>query len=415
MSDKKVDSGTLVLDQKGAELGVIKKVYSPNLARLELQNSESIAINPQLITDIETTGRLIKKSQGTIKPEATTFFKGAKDTLEKIAFNGISLLYPKIVEEETKRALQLFEFEFLTKAELSNELPLLEAIGFVRGLELAAKTPQDFVVKMVFQATEAMPELKEIIAPEIVVDRLNQEKAFPRFLWNIQRIGVSQSLKIKDENLIIACSESILELGLKVVDIEYREDSSKDILYWRKRLRDCILNYIKLMIRNISLEKQQPLLNEIKPLLKGKLNDIKIKSQLEDEFQNLLEDFSITKPKKINPSEFLHSGIIGFDLARLKEDLVMKELHQITMEHFDQGKKSVGRLQQKIEQVIRDTRDVSKDFVDLLFEISHYLKKIEYGDSKVREQYSKLMNETNKKKYTLLHSLVKEVSKEFLD
>ena len=45
MSQVKADSGTIILDQNGAEIGVIKKIYSENLARLELVNSNSIALD----------------------------------------------------------------------------------------------------------------------------------------------------------------------------------------------------------------------------------------------------------------------------------------------------------------------------------------------------------------------------------
>jgi len=58
MSQLKADSGTIILDKSGAEIGVIKKVYSENLARLELVNSESIALDLVLVTDIETSGRI---------------------------------------------------------------------------------------------------------------------------------------------------------------------------------------------------------------------------------------------------------------------------------------------------------------------------------------------------------------------
>ncbi|MCK5046799.1 MAG: hypothetical protein KAS22_09485, partial [Candidatus Heimdallarchaeota archaeon] len=92
MSQLKADSGTIILDKSGAEIGVIKKVYSENLARLELVNSESIALDLVLVTDIETSGRILKKKSAELVPEAEKFIKGATDNLKEMTYNGIELI-----------------------------------------------------------------------------------------------------------------------------------------------------------------------------------------------------------------------------------------------------------------------------------------------------------------------------------
>lgn len=142
MSQDKLDSGTIVLDQNGVEIGVIKKIYSENLARLELVNSESIALDTTLINKINTSGRVLKKKSATIKPEAKDFFKGAIDRLNEISFKTIELIYHNLTEKEIKRALQHFEFDILNEIEIDEALSLYETLGLIRGIELAGKTAQ---------------------------------------------------------------------------------------------------------------------------------------------------------------------------------------------------------------------------------------------------------------------------------
>jgi len=173
MSQERIENGTIILDQKGAEIGVIKKIYSEKLARLELPNSDSIAFDPTLVADIMTSGRVLKKRSAVILPEANVFIKGATTLLKDTFYNGIEMLINHLTEKEIKKAIQHFEFDFLTKLDIEEKLPLQEALGFTRGIGLAIKTPQDFVIKMIFQASEDYPELKAKIPPEVVVDKLD--------------------------------------------------------------------------------------------------------------------------------------------------------------------------------------------------------------------------------------------------
>ena len=113
MSQVKADSGTIILDQNGVEIGVIRKVYSENLARLELVNSESIAMDLALLSDIETSGRILKKKSAVLLPKTENFIKGATDVLNDITFKGIELIIDHLMTKEIKKALQHFEFDIL--------------------------------------------------------------------------------------------------------------------------------------------------------------------------------------------------------------------------------------------------------------------------------------------------------------
>ena len=222
MSQERIENGTIILDQKGAEIGVIKKIYSEKLARLEMPNSDSIAFDPTLVADIMTSGRVLKKRSAVILPDANDFIKGATTTLKDFFYNGIEILIDHLTEKEIKKAIQHFEFDFVTKQDFDDKLPIQEALGFIRGIELANKTPQDFVIKMIFQASEDYPELKAKIPLEVVVDKLNQEKAFVRLLWNLLRVAIAQATLLKEEVLADAVLEALLEVGLKNIDIELR-------------------------------------------------------------------------------------------------------------------------------------------------------------------------------------------------
>ena len=145
MSMEKIESGTIILDQKGSEIGVVKKIYSSKLVRLELPDSISVAFDPTLVKDLTSSGRLLKKKTATITNEAIAFFKGATDTLKQIVDNAIIIIVNHLETKEIKKALQHFEFDFLSRCETSENLPLQELIGFIRGVELASKTSQSIL------------------------------------------------------------------------------------------------------------------------------------------------------------------------------------------------------------------------------------------------------------------------------
>ena len=77
--------------------------------------------------------------------------------------------------QETKKGIQHYEFDFLTKYDFTDNLEYYKLLGLIRGIELAGKTAQDFLVKSIFHAHESYPELNKLIAPEVLVDKLNQE------------------------------------------------------------------------------------------------------------------------------------------------------------------------------------------------------------------------------------------------
>jgi hypothetical protein len=418
MTEGKVESGTIILNQKGAEIGVIKKVYSNKLARLELQNSESIAMNPNHVGEIQTTGRILKKKQATITSEAELFFKGASERVDEVIANTVAIIVKHLATKETRRALQYFEFDIINDAEIETKLPLQEAIGFIRGIELASKTPQDFIIKSVFKVCEENPALQEKAAPEIVVDKLNQEKAFTRVIWNLVRVAIAQAVKLKELAMIDACSDVITEIGLKKLNIEYRKASNNDILYWQKRVEDCILKYIGLMILSLDPAEQPKYFVEKKNQLKETIKDYKIASLLREQAIKMFEDFDLKKYDRMKPLELIHAGIKGFNLEVMTEKRVTKNLLNLINDFLDNDysdKKSVVVLQKRFDEFVRETRDVSKPFMNILFEMNQFLKKIEYGDSKIRNYYSEIMRKTNNKRYSGLGAAIRKISKTFLE
>jgi hypothetical protein len=327
MSQERIENGTIILDQKGAEIGVIKKIYSENLARLELPNSDSIAFDPTLVADIMTSGRVLKKRSAVILPEANVFIKGATTLLKDTFYNSIEMLIDHLTDKEIKKAIQHFEFDFLTKLDIEEKLPLQEALGFIRGIDLAVKTPQDFVIKMVFKASEDYPELKAKVPPEVVVDKLNQEKAFVRLLWNMLRIAISQATKLKEEAIIEAGLRILLEIGMKHIDVELKNGAStNDIQYLQNRIEDCILKYYAALILSLEHERQEEFTKTMIPLLITEVKGFKVNSQLKEQMIKTLEAFDTKTYEFYKKIELLHSGIKGFNLRVMSEKKAMKEL-----------------------------------------------------------------------------------------
>ncbi|MFW9922099.1 MAG: hypothetical protein ACFFDW_02295 [Candidatus Thorarchaeota archaeon] len=417
MSQEKIDSGTVIVNKKGSEIGVIKKVYSPKLTRLELPNSDSIAFDPSFIIKIDTTGRLLKKKTAVIDPQADIFFKGASQTLQSVMENILKVLINNLQTKETKKAIQFFEFDVLTLTENPEKLAPLEAIGLVRGIELANKTPQDFIIKSVFQTAENKPELVEKIPPEIIIDKLNQEKAYNRILWNVIRIGISQAIRIKDLELINACCEAMVEIGLKHIEIEYKNNGSNDILYWEGRLEDSIFAYIGLLILNLEIENQENQKIAIMNYIQTNIKNFKINSNLRDSCLKLVDNFDLKKYDQRKTAELIHSGIKGFNLKVMCEKKAMKDLTKLINDFLnDQDPKNVNliNLRKNLDQFARETRDVSKEFINTLLEIGQFLKKIEYGDSKILEHYDTLMNNLQKNKYQDLIAILYKISQKFM-
>jgi len=418
MNQERIENGTIILDQKGAEIGVVKKIYTEKLARLELPNSDSIAFDSTLVADIMTSGRVLKKRSAVILPEANAFFKGATTTLKDIIYNGIEMFIDHLTEKEIKKAIQHFEFDFLTKLDIEEKLPLYEALGFIRGIELAAKTPQDFVIKMVFQASEDYPELKAKVPPEVVVDKLNQEKAFVRLLWNLLRIAISQAAKLKENTMIEAGLEILLEVGLKHIDIELKNGaSSNDILFLRNRIDDCILKYYARLIFSLEHERQEEFTKKMMPILIDQIKGIKVNSSLKDQTVKSLESFNLKTYESYKKIELMHSGIKGFNLRVMSEKKAMKELLDLVNEYFaseHKEGKSTTTLQKIIDEFARNARDVPKDFLDILFEICQYLKKIDYGDSTVKDFNAELQGKIHQRKLLELGLLVNKINKAFI-
>ena len=418
MNQERIENGTIILDQKGAEIGVVKKIYTEKLARLELPNSDSIAFDPTLVADIMTSGRVLKKRSAVILPEANAFFKGATTTLKDIIYNGIEMFIDHLTEKEIKKAIQHFEFDFLTKLDIEEKLPLYEALGVIRGIELAVKTPQDFVIKMVFQASEDYPELKAKVPPEVVVDKLNQEKAFVRLLWNLLRIAISQAAKLKEEAMIEAGLEILLEVGLKHIDIELKNGaSSNDIQFLRNRIDDCILKYYARLIFSLEHERQEEFTKKMMPILIDQIKGIKVNSSLKDQTVKSLESFNLKTYESYKKIELMHSGIKGFNLRVMSEKKAMKELLDLVNEYFaseHKEGKSTTTLQKIIDEFARNTRDVPKDFLDILFEICQYLKKIDYGDSTVKDFNAELQGKIHQRKLLELGLLVNKINKAFI-
>ena len=416
MSQLKADSGTIILDKSGAEIGVIKKVYSENLARLELVNSESIALDLILVTDIETSGRILKKKSAELVPEAEKFIKGATDNLKEMTYNGIELIIDHLMTKEIKKALQHFEFDILNRIITSETISYYEVLGLIRGIELAGKTSQDFIVKTTFQASELKPELKKRIPPEIVVDKLNQEKAFLRILWNFARICVAQVVKLKEINLVNAAIDTLFEIGLRHLEIESKTAITKtDMLHWQNRIEDCIVKYIALLINSIEIEDQEEFLNILKEKLLEDLKKIKVNGMIKEHAAKSIEAIDLTKYENLKQIEFLYSGIKGFNLKVMSEKQAMKDLKNIVNRFLEEDKtKNIINLQKEITKFAKEVRDVSKEFCNILFDISQYLKKIEYGDSKVNEFYSVLMDKIHNRKYFDLSHILNKVSRIYL-
>ena len=415
MSMEKVESGTIILDQNGAEIGVVKKIYSPKLVRLELPDSMSIAFNPTLVKDMTSSGRLLKKKTATIIPDAEIFFKGARDTLKQIIQKAIRIIIGHLETKEIKKALQHFEFDFLTQCDIQGQLHIQELVGFIRGIELAIKTPQDFMVKYIFQTCEDFPELKSKIPPEIVVDKLNQEKAFNRILWNILRFGISNTIKAKDFLAIEACCDTLFETGLKYVETEYKNiGNGNDILYWQERIEDIVFKYIALLIMSLEPEKQAEITEDIKQELNTKLKNIKIHSTIKELTQKNIEIFDLKKYEGMKTIELIHSGIKGFNLKVMSEKNAMMEILELVNKHLDDDSKkpNIISIGKDLDQYARNVRDVSKEFQNILFEIGQYFKKIEYGDSKVDDYYSNLIGKLHKK-YGDLAFIVSKINEIF--
>ncbi|MHA1121781.1 MAG: hypothetical protein ACTSPC_03100 [Candidatus Heimdallarchaeota archaeon] len=416
MSQVKADSGTVILDQNGAEIGVIKKVYSENLARLELVNSDSIALDLVLIKDIETSGRILKKKSAELLPEAEKFIKGATVDLNEMTYNGIELIIDHLMTKEIKKALQHFEFDILNRVITSETVSYYEILGLIRGIELAGKNPQDFIVKTTFQASELKPELKIRALPEIVVDKLNQEKAFLRILWNFARVGVAQVVKLKEINLVSAAIDALFEIGLKHIEIESKTTTSTtDMLYWQNRIEDCIVKYIALLINSLEVDTQEIFLNDLKERLLEGLKKMKVNGMMKEHAMNSIEAIDITKYENLKQIESLYSGIKGFNLKAMSEKQAMKDLKEIVNRFLEEDKtKNIINLQKEITKFAKEVRDVSKEFCNILFEISQYLKKIEYGDSKVNDFYSVLMDKIHNGKYFDLSHILNKVSRIYL-
>ncbi|MCK5185148.1 MAG: hypothetical protein KAQ95_12640 [Candidatus Heimdallarchaeota archaeon] len=416
MSQVKADSGTVILDQNGAEIGVIKKVYSENLARLELVNSDSIALDLVLIKDIETSGRILKKKSAELLPEAEKFIKGATVNLNEMTYNGIELIIDHLMTKEIKKALQHFEFDILNRVITPEAVSYYEILGLIRGIELAGKTPQDFIVKTTFQASELKPELKKRVPPEIVVDKLNQEKAFLRILWNFARIGVAQVVKLKEINLVNAAIDALFEIGLKHLEIESKTATTTDILHWQNRIEDCIVKYIALLINSLEIEDQEEFMNNLKEKLLEDLKKIKVNGMIKEHATKSIEAWNLTKYENLKQIEFLYSGIKGFNLKVMSEKQAMKDLKDIVNRFLEEDEtKSIMNLQKEITKFAKEVRDVSKEFCNILFEISQYLKKIEYGDSKVNDFYSVLMDKIHNRKYYDLSHILNKVSRIYLE
>jgi hypothetical protein len=251
-----------------------------------------------------------------------------------------------------------------------------------------------------------------------VVDKLNQEKAFVRFLWNVLRITISQATKLKEEEMIDAGLKILLEVGLKHIDIELKNGgSSNDIQYLENRIEDCILKYYAALILSLEHERQEEFTKTIIPQLIIEIKNIKVNSNLKDQMVKMLESFDVKRYEGYKKIELLHSGIKGFNLRVMSEKKAMKELLDLTNEYFaseHKEGKSTATLEKKIQEFAKNVRDVSKEFIDVLFEICQYLKKIEYGDSKVKDFHAELQEKIYKRKLTELGLLLNKINLAFV-
>ncbi len=415
MSQEKADSGTVILNETNEEIGIIKKIYTEKLARLELVNSESVAIDLSLIKDISSSGRLIKKKSAYVISEFDLFLKGATNIFTNLLINSFELIIDHLKSKEIKKALQHYEYDIINNVDPGDKLTFYEILGLIRGIELAGKNAQDFIIKSVFQIAELKPELKEQLAPEILVDKLNQEKAFYKILWNLLRISTMYANKLKNIKLVQAISEGFLEISLKNIEVEYKEAiSTTDILYWNERIESCIFKYLALLINSLTPEKHNEVIESINSQMIEELRKIKINNVIKEQTTKIIESFNFEDYNQMKAIELLHSGLKGFNLKVMAEKKAMIDFAQMILTLLQsKDSKNIINFQKEITKFARDLRDVSKDFLDILFEINQYLKKIEYGDSKVNDYYAELIQKINKRKYFDLADSLDIISKTF--
>ncbi|MBN1330761.1 MAG: hypothetical protein JXA54_14915 [Candidatus Heimdallarchaeota archaeon] len=415
MSQEKADSGTVILNENNEEIGVIKKIYTEKLARLELMNSESIALDLSLTKDVSSSGRLIKKKSAYVVPEFKSFLRGTSDIFTNLLIDNFELIIQHLETKETKKALQHYEYDIINKVDSGENLTFHEILGVVRGIELAGKNAQDFIIKMVFHATELKPELKEKLAPEMFVDKLNQEKAFYKILWNLLRIATMYVNRLKNSELVLAISEGFLEIGLKNIDYEYKEAiSTNDLLYWNERIESCIFKYIALLINSLANETREYVSGLIKNQMIEELRKFKINNTLKEQTLKIIELFNYEDYNQMKTMELLHSGLKGFNLKVMSEKKAIIDFTQMILSFLhSKDAKNIINLQKEITKFTREIRDVSKEFMDILFEINQYLKKIEYGDSKVNDYYSDLQQKIIKRKYIDLSDTLNLLNKSY--
>ena len=259
---------------------------------------------------------------------------------------------------------------------------------------------------------ESKPELKKDIQPEIVVDRLNQEKAFNRILWNILRIGINLAIKIKEISLIEANFDALMEIGLKQIELEFKASSSNDILYWQTRIEDCISKYVALMLMTLESEQQNNQKNYFKVKFVENLKEMKVTNNLKEQAQKVFEAFDLKEYENKKTIELIYSGIKGFNLKVMSEKNAMKDLLQKVNDFIEKEGKNVNlvNLSKLLDQFAREVRDVSKEFLNIIFEICQYLKKIEYGDSKTQDFYANIMNKIHQRKYDDLNELMERIN-----
>jgi hypothetical protein len=326
------------------------------------------------------------------------------------------LLSEHLSTKEIKKALQHFEFDFLTKYDFADNLGYYKLLGLIRGIELAGKTAQDFLVKSIFQASESYPELNDLIAPEILVDKLNQEKAFFRILWNLLRLCISQILKLKDGMLIPVIADALFDIGLKVIDNEYKAGlSTTDLLHWNERIEDCILKYMALMFNTIELEDQMLQIDEMKAKYTELIKKSKINGSIKTQTAKIIENFNPKDFEEYKTIELLHSGIKGFNLQVMAEKKAMNEL-KLLVNSLLEEEKPIGMmaLQKEITNFSKEIRDVSREFLDTLLQIAQYLKKLEYGDSKTQEFYTTIREIVYNKRYTDLGIILDLLNKTYI-
>jgi len=417
MSQEKIDNGTIILNPKGTEIGVIKKVYSRALARLELTNSESIAFDLSLINKVEVSGRILKKKTAYLSSDYELFFKGASETLEDLFRRFFELIAKLLENKEIKKSLQYFEFDCLEMNNFNGELPYLQALGVVRGVELACKTAQDVLVKQVFKTAEKSETLRQKIAPEILVDKLTQEKAHYRILWNIVRVIIQEVIRQKNSKLILAVNDPLFEVSLKFIDIELKNATEeKDLLYWQERINDCLFSYLAALLLSLEDSEQKLLLAQIQEEKIEEIKKLKVNNLLKEHTLKHLETFSLTEYSQKKTVELLHAGLKGFNLRVMAEKKAMKELVRLIQATLEDEKPNIIiTLQKVISNFTQQIRDVSKEFQLVLIEIRQLLKKIEYGDSKVKDYYAGLLERCYRMNLQGLTEVLSLLKQQFLE